>query len=49
MDTEGTPYTLPPPSEFAILQTSDFNGSELRFDIGDHSRFGRIIPLAVPR
>lgn len=48
MDADGNLYTLQPPAEPAILQTADFNGTELRFDIEGHSRFGRIIPVAVP-
>lgn len=45
MDTDGILYTLPPPADSAILATAYFNGIELRFDIGGHFRFGRIIPV----
>ncbi|TKW67692.1 MAG: hypothetical protein DI616_05085 [Paracoccus denitrificans] len=49
MDVDGERYVLRPPSVATILRSAYFNGVELRFDIGEHARFGRIIPLEVHR
>lgn len=48
MGDDGVARRVPPPELTEILDTAHFNGLELRFDIGELHRHGRIIPLDVP-